>query len=318
MNYREPAIADLHHGAASRRPRTSESRKSGALPFVLGSMLLGTIGIFVHEANADPITATWFRCAFGLLGLTAWLAIRRDLSGLRPCGAGAAWMLSAAVLMVLAWTLFFAAIERTSAGVASVLFHVQPLWMLVLGAWLLKERVAGPRVFAVLLAMAGLVLATGILDGLALRTHSDAVALTADYWIGVLLCLFGALCTACVTLIAKRMGDTPAGVLAWWQCALGTLALLAWPITNGWPAWGSSWAWLSGLGLVHTALAYSLMYMGVGRLSTDRIAVLQFIYPALVIVIDWLFYGHRLGPFQITGIALMAAAIWYAERKPRG
>ncbi|MFE1570582.1 hypothetical protein ACFIQG_02015 [Comamonas odontotermitis] len=50
---------------------------SGALPFLLGCMLLGTVGVFVQEAHAAPITATWFRCAFGLLGLTAWMAWRR-------------------------------------------------------------------------------------------------------------------------------------------------------------------------------------------------------------------------------------------------
>lgn len=48
----------------------SHGNATGALPFLLGNALLGTIGIFVRQADADPLTATWFRCAFGLLGLT--------------------------------------------------------------------------------------------------------------------------------------------------------------------------------------------------------------------------------------------------------
>lgn len=307
----------LHSAEPPRRRIGAESPRSGAQPFILGSLLLGTIGIFVHEANAAPITATWFRCAFGLIALTTWLAIRRELSGLRLTGSRGAWVLGAAVLMVLAWTLFFVAIERTSAGMASLLFHVQPLWVLRLSAWLLKHRLARGRVIAVVVAMAGLVLATGMLDERALDVRSVDEA-GADYWLGIFLCLFGALCTACVTLIAHRAADTPTGVLAWWQCAIGTVALLAWPVTHGWPAWGTSWAWLAGLGLVHTALAYSLMYAGVARLSADRIAVFQFIYPALVVLFDWLLYDQRLRPLQVAGAALMAFAIWYSERRREG
>jgi len=87
---------------------------------------------------------------------------------------------------------------------------------------------------------------------------------------------------------------------------------------HGWPAWGMSWAWLAGLGLIHTGLAYTLMYIGMARLHTARIAVFQFVYPALAIVIDWLVLDQRLSGVQIAGIALMSAAIWFAERGRRG
>jgi drug/metabolite transporter (DMT)-like permease len=291
-------------------------RASGALLFVVGTILLGTIGVFVHEAHAHPLTATWFRCAFGLLGLTAWTLLRGDIGHVRLPRSSWCWVLAAGLLMVLGWALFFAAIERTSTGVATVLFHVQPLWVLVLGAWWLKESIARQRIIAVTLAMVGLVLATGMLNSVALPAYATG-AFGADYWVGVGFCLVGAFCTACVTIIARRLRNMPAGILAWWQCAIGTLVLAAWPIIHGWPASGVSWAWLSGLGLIHTGLAYALMYAGMARLSTDRVAVFQFIYPAVAIVIDWLFYGQRLGSVQMFGIALMAVAVWLAERAPR-
>ena len=34
---------------------------------------------------------------------------------------------------------------------------------------------------------------------------------------------------------AKRLRDVPAGILAWWQCAVGTLALWAWPMAKSRP-----------------------------------------------------------------------------------
>lgn len=282
------------------------------MPFLLGGALLGTIGVFLHEANADPVTATWFRCAFGLLGLTAWVLARGQARHLVLSAATAPWVLFAATLMVGAWALFFFAIGRTTTGVAVVLFHIQPLWVLVLGAWWFGEAVGRRRLAAVLVAMAGLVLATGVAEQTTLFGHGQV--LPPGYWLGIAACLIGALMTALVTLIAKSMGSLPAGILTWWQCAIGTLLLLAWPIAHGWPAWGAPWAWLAGLGLIHTGLAYTFMYAGMPHLSTGRIAIFQFIYPAVAIVIDWLFLGEALSGPQLTGIVIVSAAIWFAER----
>ncbi|MDP1742873.1 MAG: DMT family transporter [Polaromonas sp.] len=301
-------------GAAIPSMSSQPSETSGASLFVMGSVLLGTIGIFVTQAGAHPVTATWFRCASGLLGLSIWLAWRKALPALRLSRADAIPVLSAATLMVLSWVLFFAAIELTSAGVASVLFHVQPLWILVLAACFLKEGIAKRRAWAVLAAMAGLVLATGAADKFAAASPAGS---NAGYWLGVGLCLFGALCTASVTLIAMRLKDVRTGVLAWWQCAIGTAVLLAWPVIHGWPAAGPAWGWLAGLGVIHTGLAYSLMYTGMTRLNTDRIAVLQFIYPGLVLILDWVVYGYRLGGLQIAGVVMLAGAVYAAERPAR-
>jgi drug/metabolite transporter (DMT)-like permease len=317
MNPHQSSSPEKSAFAGTRNVSDQAVLMSGALPFILGNLLLGTIGVFVHEANAHPLTVTWFRCAFGLLGLTVWMLLRGQMR--RVCLPRRAWaqVLVAGALMVVSWTLFFAAIERTSAGVATVLFHIQPMWVLLLGAWWLKEPIARQRIASVMAAMLGLLLATGILEHLAWPGTALEAPFQPDYWIGVALCVAGAFCTACVTIIAKRLRDMPAGTLAWWQCAVGTLSLAAWPMVNGWPDQGASWAWLSGLGLIHTGLAYSLMYAGMARLHTDRIAVFQFIYPAAAILIDWLIYGQSLGKLQLVGVALMSAAICFAERAPR-
>ncbi|BBL24351.1 hypothetical protein CT3_18060 [Comamonas terrigena NBRC 13299] len=216
-------------------------------PFLWGNALLGSIGLFLHQAQAGALTATWARSAFGLLGLTLWLLWRRQGGQLRLTRQTAPGVLAAGSLMVLAWVLFFAAIPATSTGMAVVLFHVQPLW---------------------------LVLATGTLSAL---WQDQAHATRPAYLLGVALCLLGALCTAAVTLIAQglqRHQPVTASTLAWWQCLLGTVLLWVWPLQHGWPASGTSWLWLAGLGLAHTALAYMLIYAGMARLPTSRVALL--------------------------------------------
>jgi drug/metabolite transporter (DMT)-like permease len=305
METNQPLIARAIFGSVERRP------SSGAWPFVLGCAVLGTIGIFVHEAHADPLTATWFRCAFGLIGMTLWVALRGQTRCLRLTRTTAVWVLGAGSLMVLSWGLFFTAIERIPTGIAVVLFNVQPMWVLILGAVFLKESNGWRRIAAVWAAMFGLVLATGIVG------HAAVGGAREGYWLAVGACLGGALCMASVTIIARRLRDLPAGILAWWQCAIGTLTLWIGPTQHGWPAFGAAWLWLAGLGVVHTGLAYTLIYGGMARLNTGRIALLQFVYPAVAIVIDQLYFGQRLSGLQLAGIAVMAAAIAFSERTPR-
>ncbi|BEU68258.1 hypothetical protein MAFF301069_28130 [Ralstonia pseudosolanacearum] len=176
MNTNPPLLDQPSGLAAPGKAGRTNGLAAGACPFLLGNMLLGTIGVFVHQANAGPLTATWFRCAFGLLGLTLWVLLRQQTGFLRLTRATGPWILSAGLLMVLGWGLFFTAIERTSAGVAIVLFHIQPLWVLVLGAWWLKEPISRRRIGSVCAAMLGLVLATGIPEHRLVRRERNASA----------------------------------------------------------------------------------------------------------------------------------------------
>lgn len=281
---------------------------SGTLWFLLGNALLGSIGVFVHEAQAAPLTTTWFRCAFGLIGLTLWMLWRGAWRDLWVGWRALPWVLLLSTGMLASWWLFFTAMHHVPTGMAVVLFHVQPLWLLLLGAWWLKEPVSRQRLASVLCAMVGLVLATGVLQG-------QAAASPGCYGLGVGLCLLGALFTAGVTLVAKRLQALPVGVLAWWQCALGTAVLWLEPWQQGWPAWGTAWGWLAGLGLVHTALAYTLMYVGMARLPTARVAVLQFAYPVVAIGMDAVYFDEPLRALQVLGVVLMLGAMALGERR---
>jgi drug/metabolite transporter (DMT)-like permease len=68
------------------------------------------------------------------------------------------------------------------------------------------------------------------------------------------------------------------------------------------------------LGAIHTGLAYVVLYAGVSRLRTSRIAILQFVCPITAILVDWAVYGHTLSVMQIAGVMLMAFTLWSVRR----
>ncbi len=285
---------------AQAAPTAQETR--GQWLMIAGGVLLGTVGIFVEEARQHPLVTVLFRCAFGALALLAWGLATGRMRELRVRGASWAVVVATGILMVLNWALFFAAIPRTSIGVATIVFHIQPVWIMLFGTLVLREAVAPRQVAAMLAALLGLVLSTGLLGG-------DAAAWGPDHVSGLLMCLAGSLCYAAVTILAKTEKVVTPFALAWWQCAVGTVLLLWVPLVHGWPQEPSSWAWLAGLGVLHTGLAYAILFAGMARLTLGRIAVLQYVYPLTAIVLDWAVYGRALGAVQLAGVGLMAGAL---------
>jgi drug/metabolite transporter (DMT)-like permease len=288
-------------------PAAASSAERGVLLMAAGGLLLGTLGVFVEEAGQHPLTAVCFRCAFGALALLAWGAATGRLHELRLAPRALAAALACGLLMVSNWALFFAAIERTSIGVATVVFHVQPLWVMGFGAWWLRECIGARRWAAVALALLGLALASG----LAGRPAGDVGS--ARYLAGLAMCLGGSLSYAAVTLIAKLARGASSFALAAWQCVVGVLLTAWWPLSQGWPAQPAAWGWLAGLGVIHTGLAYVLLYAGMARLPTGRIALLQFVYPFAAVGVDWLVYGRSLSALQSVGMLLMGLALWAAR-----
>lgn len=286
---------------AQAAPTAQETR--GQWLMIAGGVLLGTVGVFVQEAGQHPLVTVLFRCAFGALALLAWGLATGRMGELRVRGRSWPVMGATGVLMVMNWALFFAAIPRTSIGVATIVFHIQPVWIMLFGTLVLREAVAPRQVAAVLVALLGLVLTTGLLGG------DGAVAWGPDHVSGLLMCLAGSLCYAAVTILAKTEKVVTPFALAWWQCAVGTVLLLWVPLVHGWPQVPSSWAWLAGLGVLHTGLAYAILFAGMARLTLGRIAVLQYVYPLTAIVLDWAVYGRALGAVQLAGVGLMAGAL---------
>lgn len=289
------------------------AQRSGLLLTTAGGLLLGTLGVFLLEAGQPPLTAVWFRCAFGLLGVLLVLAITGQLTALRLPRPALLAAIACGALMALNWGLFFAAIGMTSIALATIVFHVQPFFVMAIAALVLKEPVRPRQWVACAVALLGLALVAAF--------DPQRTSAGQAHTLGLLLCAGGALAYAVVTLLARRVAQSAGPGLATplaltgWQCAVGALLLLPWVAFTGPPPWGATWGWLAALGLVHTALAYVLLYAGFARLPAAMVAGLQFVYPLSAIAVDALVYGRMLVPVQAMGLMMMAGALVVVARR---
>lgn len=290
----------------------ASSERLGLWLMVAGGALLGTIGVFVQEAGQHPLITVWFRCAFGALALFLWSAATGKLKDLRLTGKSLWVACATGCLMLLNWTMFFAAIPRTSIAVATVVFHIQPIWVILFSAIFLREPVPTSQWLATPVALCGLALTTGLFDDMT-STHLAG----SEYITGLLLCMGGSLSYAAVTLLAKSRQVTNSFTLSFWQCGVGTVVLAWAPFVIGWPQQPSVWGWLAGLGVIHTGLAYVILFAGMARLTLGKTAVLQFVYPLAAVLFDWGVYGTKLSIVQIAGVSLMGLAVWKIREPSR-
>lgn len=278
--------------------------RKATLAYIAAMLMLASLGIFIHEAGLDAITTVFFRCLFAAIALALYCAWKGMFVAANFSRKNLGLAVFGGVLMVVNWVTFFAAIQRIGISVTTIVFHVQPFIVLLLGAVLFREKIAANKLAWICLGFAGLVLACGLqIGGVQLSGQ-----MSEQYLPGLLLTLTGACAYAGVTLTTRAMRNMPAHLIALIHCLVG-LVLLAALITI--PADGirmQQWAWLIGLGLIPTALAYVLIYGALPKMPTPAIAVLTFIYPAMALGMDYLVYGQRISLLQMTGLVLIVLA----------
>ncbi|MEU9479184.1 DMT family transporter [Streptomyces sp. NPDC048191] len=277
---------------------TSETR--GTAQLTTAMMLSGTLGVFVVESGASPFDVVFFRVLFGALALGGYVAARgwlrdhgftRRTLGLAVLGG---------VFIVLNWVLLFSSYENTSISVATVVYHTQPFYVVLLGALLFRERLTAARVGWIAVAFAGLILVSGVTPG--------DFASGGTYLLGIGQALLAALLYGLSTLVTKRITGVRPHLVALVQVLVGIPLLLPFADFGAMSGTGWRWGWLAGLGLLHTGVMYVLMYAAYAKLPTAKIAVLAFVYPAVAMLMDWLVYGHHIGLVQALGVPLIVTA----------
>ncbi|MFF4753888.1 DMT family transporter [Streptomyces sp. NPDC002514] len=272
----------------------------GALELTAAMLLSGTIGVFVVESGASPFNVVFFRCVFGTLFLGLYCLIRGFFKnhGFTPKKLGLAAL--GGVFIVFNWAFLFESYEKTSISVATVVYHTQPFFVVLLGALLFKDRITAHKAGWLFVAFFGLVLVSGI-------STSDFSS-GSTYLVGVGYALLAALFYGLSTIITKRVTGVKPHLVALVQVTLGIPLLLPFTQLGQSAHFGNGWAWLVGLGFIHTGVMYVLMYSAYQKLPTTKIAVLAFVYPAAAMVCDWAVYGHHVSWVQALGIPLIVAA----------
>lgn len=277
---------------------TGDLQKKGIIELTIAMVLSGTIGVFVFESGAQPFTVAFWRCVFGAIALGLYCWIRGFFSNTGFTRKTFLLALAGGVFIVYNWAFLFSAYSKTSISLATVVYHTQPFYVVLLGALVFKEKLTAVKLGWVGVAFVGVVLVTDI----------TSVTVSGNYLLGIGQALLAALLYAFATIVAKQLKGIRPHLIALTQVTAGIFLLLPFVDFSGTASIGKGWAWLVGIGVIHTCVMYILMYSSYQKLPTSLIAVLSFVYPAVAIVVDMSVYGTKIHPLQIVGIVLICGA----------
>lgn len=282
----------------AKKENQMDIKKTGGTWRMLVAMVLsGTIGWFVLFSGQSAQDVVFYRCVFGGIALLGLLTIQRRW--VRMNGKQILWLVLGGVALIVNWLCLFNAYHYSSISLATVIYHLQPFFLLLLTALIQREAFPITRLLWLLIALVGVALISGL----------SSTALQSNMFIGALLALAAALLYAFITLATKQLNGIPSAQIAGLQMFIGLIILF--PLSHASFTTFDHQAWIAllTLGLVHTGLMYTLMYSAFQRLNTLSIATLSFIYPLVAIIIDVTLLDVNLTVIQIIGMGLILLAV---------
>ncbi|MFB8275047.1 EamA family transporter [Nocardia colli] len=292
----------------------STTGRSGLVYLVGAGMLWGTgglLGTLLGRATGlSPIAVATCRLAVGGLLLVALLAATRrpwprNLVAWRRIGA-------VAVLAATFQACYFGAVAASSVSVATLItIGASPVVVALLEQFTGRRAVDRRRAATIGLALSGLALLIGV--------PSDDVGSTG-LLAGAALAVAAAAAFATVTVISSQPVEgldpmTTTGLGFTGGAALLTPLAVTTGITFT-PTPGSL-ALLAALGLVPTAIAYTLYFRGLPDAGPGTAAILALLEPLTGALLAAIVLGERLTPLGLLGAALLTVALILTSNQSR-
>ena len=237
--------------------------------------------------------------------LLAPLALRGGVAQLPAREWG--WVLLVGLLQVtVPYALMFAGQTMVPSSLAAVLFCTFPIWLVLLGQWLVPgERLTGRKLALSLVGLAGVaVLQVGAraADGGGGRLGLGALLITA-----------GAFSCALANALVRRRGLTQSPVVMTFVQTLGASAVLALGSLLLEPGPGSGWTAralgsIAYLALGGTVLTYVGLYWLLPRVSLVVVGTIPLVDTTVAVALGTLVAGERLTAAMLAGAALVLLA----------
>ena len=285
--------------------QTRTGVKSSALPYgmyILSMLIFGTNGFFASRIALQGSQIVLLRTVIGGMLLTV-LALAKggfDRAALR---AEAPWLILGGAALGANWIALFEAYRMLNVSLATLIYYVGPMLVLLLSPVLFREKLSGRKLAAVCLVAVGLICISGsiALGGMNLRGLATAIVSALFYASLILLnkqiTRTGGLQTAAIEL------DTAAVVV-----------LLYVLLTAGLPhPQRAALPYIAVIGLVNTGLAYLLYFSGLQKLPAQSVAMISYVDPVSALLFSAVLLHEALTPVQLLGAVLIIGGAMFSE-----
>lgn len=282
---------------------------SAIIKLTVSMALFGSIGFFTVHTGVPATELVFVRCICATLFLgVLWLITgghktekweKKEIIQTIICG----------VFLVLNWVFLFKAFEEMSISIAISIYNLAPIFVLILGAIFLKEKMTIRALVATITCFIGSIFIMGL---------QNFVSFSEFMQSGFVWALLSAVFYALTMLTSKTITNLSSYALTYIQTTVGIVMLLPFidfSLFEGLTS--TNWFYILGTGFIHTGFVYYLFFDSIRSLSTILVSVLVFVDPVVAILLDMLLLDFMPNFMQTLGILFIFGGIFYTIYTPK-
>ena len=284
-----------------------DSINKSRMQLIFTLLLFGTIGTLSRYINMPSRIICLGRAFFGAVTILILLAARREKPDAEAIRRNRWWLLLSSALMCCNWICQFEAYKYTTIATSTLCYYMQPVFYILAGAVVLKEKLTPRKIICVAVAFCGMILVSGVLQtGLHLSELK-----------GVIFGVCGGFFYAMVVLINKYMKDISPVNTTIMQLALVSLIMLPYSAATG--AFSEVSITAAGiiclltLGVLHTGTGYIIYFDAVNKLPTQTVGILSYIDPVEAVLLSAFFLREPVNIYTVMGAVLILGAAAVSE-----
>lgn len=276
------------------------------LKLSLSMLIFGTIGIFVKYI---PLTSSTIAMIRGFMG-AAFLLFVMLISGKKVSFSAikknALPLIISGAAIGVNWIFLFEAYNYTSVAVATLCYYMEPVLLIVLTPFVLKQKLSIKKILCVPVALIGMVLVSGVLSS------KQEVSL-----VGVALGLAAAVLYTSVVLTNRFLKDISAYDSTLVQLFVAAVVITPYNLIVGMQPTGNvdikAIIMIVVVGFLHTGLTYYLYFSSMNHLPSETVAIYSYIDPAFAILLSVFFLHEPMTASGVVGAVLILGACLASE-----
>lgn len=272
--------------------------------FIAGRALAGSV---------SPASAAFFRFAIATVALAVLV---RTIDGRVIIPPRHIWfrLLLLGATGIFSYNVcFFTGLQHLEAGRASLIIALNPLAIVIGATLFLQESLTLRQVFGVIVSLIGAFFV--------ITNGHPSMILAGGFGIGELAILGCVVSWAAYSIIGRTVLTVLTPLSAVFYSSLsGTLLLFPYALTDGSMLQAHSYSsvdWLSlgFLGLLGTAVGFSLYYRAIQTIGASRASVFINLVPFFAIILSWLLLGEAIGIAALSGGLLLLTGVTLTNRR---
>ena len=272
--------------------------------YVLSMLIFGTNGYLVAHMSLQSGQIVLLRTLLGGLLLTVLVLLRGgfDREALR---AERIPLLLGGAALGLNWVALFEAYRLLNVSLATLIYYVGPMLILLLSPVFFHEKLTPRKLAAVGIVAAGLVCISG------------SIAFSGLSTAGLLVAFLSALFYASLIAFNKRIVRTGGMQTAALELDVAFFIVLIYVLfTSGLPRpRPADLPYIAVIGFINTGLAYLLYFSGLQKLPGQSVALISYIDPVSALIFSALLLHETMTPVQMLGAVLIIGGAMYGELK---